>query len=59
MIIYEQALKTSPDNGVLLNNLAMLYLDAGDGRAVRQRRKSLQTAARTILPSPTRTVGHC
>jgi putative PEP-CTERM system TPR-repeat lipoprotein len=31
---YEAALKTSPGNGILLNNLAMLYLESGDGRAV-------------------------
>lgn len=32
--LYEQALETTPDNGILLNNVAMLYLGSGDGRAL-------------------------
>jgi cellulose synthase operon protein C len=32
--LYEQALKNTPDNGLLLNNLAMIYLQSGDGRAL-------------------------
>ena len=44
--MYEQALKTSPDHAVLLNNLAMLYLEAGDGRAVTSAEK-----AHKLLPN--------
>jgi Flp pilus assembly protein TadD len=32
--LYEQAVEKSPANGELLNNLAMLYIATGDGRAV-------------------------
>lgn len=32
--MYDEALKASPGNGILLNNLAMLYLESGDGRAL-------------------------
>jgi len=34
ILLYEQAVKNAPANGALLNNLAMLYVATGDGRAV-------------------------